>query len=356
MSVLILLLGALFWPQSAQAQGVTADTISTVVGNFQTTMAGFEPRLQALAQNTFGILSIISLTWMAIKQVFRQADFGEWLAELTRWILYTGFWWWILTTTTTWGPAIINSFKLAANTASGVAVMHPGDVFNSGWEISRKITEHMSAWSPAASVGLLIAGMVIMVVFALIAASMMLTLIQSYFTIYCGVILLGFGALEFTNEVAIAVIRPTFAIGGKLFTQILVVAIGMKFLQQAVAGFNDITAEAIAALIGESVILLVLSRELPQMVERMLSGVGFAGGGALFSTAANVALAPSRTARTVANVAQGAANATGAVGSTVASAARWGSGGSWSRGGANLGGSASKSSTLGLRFSGGSRP
>jgi type IV secretion system protein TrbL len=130
----------------------------------------------------------------------------------------------------------------------------------------------------------------------------------------------------------------------------------MKFLQQAVAGFNDITAEAIAALIGESVILLVLSRELPQMVERMLSGVGFAGGGALFSTAAHVALAPSRTARTVANVAQGAANATGAVGSTVATAARWGSGGSWSRGGANLGGSASKSSTLGLRFSGGSRP
>jgi type IV secretion system protein TrbL len=330
-------------PVVAHAQGFTAGTIDAVVTNFQTTMTGWEPRLQAVAQQTFGILALIGFAWAMIRQALRNADLSEFLAAIVQQIFFIGFWWWALTTTQTWGPAIINSFKSAANTASGVAVTHPGDVFNIGWQISSKIIAQMSVWSPTASVGLLFAGMVIMVVFALICASMVLVLVQSYFIISGGVLLMAFGGSSFTSEIAVTVIRQTFAIGAKLFALILIVAIGMNFLQQAAASFDAVSGQAILAQIGEAVVLLVLAHEVPQMVERMLGGVGFAGAGSLVGAASSVATTTVYAASAAYRGAGGAAAAGRVVLGLPARPAN----------SVGIGGASSRD--LGVRFSGGQR-
>jgi type IV secretion system protein TrbL len=273
----------------AHAQGVTQDSITGVVRSFQNTMQGFEPRLQALAVGTFGILSVIGLFVALARQAFADGDFSGLLAALVRWILVTGLFLWLLTTVTTWGPAIFDSFKAAAATATGVRIMSPGDVFNFGWQVFSQITDAMTISAPIMSVGLFLSAIVIEVVFALMCAAMILTLVQGYFIINCGVLLLAFGALEFTRDIAVAVVRQVFVVGARIFTQLIVVGIGLVLLRAAVAGFTDITYQQIGMLMGEAIVLLVLTWELPMMVDRMLGGAGGGNGGALFATGAAVA-------------------------------------------------------------------
>ena len=309
-------------PLAAHAQGFTAGTIDAVVSKYQSSISGWEPKLQTFAEATFGILAMISLAWALIRQALNSADGSSMLATLMNQIFFIGFWFWVLSTTTTWGPAIINSFRQAASSATGAGVMRPGDVFNAGWNIASKVVAQMSLWSPAASVGLLLAAIIVMVVFALICASMVLTLIQSYFIIGAGVILIAFAGSSFTSDVAISVIRQTLAIGMKLFAQIAIVAIGMDVLTNAVNNFGDINGQAILALIGVSIVLAVLQHALPNTVERMVGGAGFAGASELVGVAGTAAGAAVTGGRAVASGAAAAAGGATAV-------ARWGSGGSF---------------------------
>ena len=75
----------------------------------------------------------------------------------------------------------------------------------------------MSIWSPAASVGLIIAGLVIEACFAVIAACMVLALVESYLVISMGVIFMAFGGSRWTNDLAISTVRYTLSVGAKLF-------------------------------------------------------------------------------------------------------------------------------------------
>ena len=121
---------------------------------------------------------------------------------------------------------------------------------------------------------------------------------------------------------AISVIRQTLAIGMKLFAQIAIVAIGMDVLTNAVNSFGDINGQAILALIGVSIVLAVLQHALPNTVERMVGGAGFAGASELVGVAGTAAGAAVTGGRAVASGAAAAAGGATAV-------ARWGSGGSF---------------------------
>jgi TrbL/VirB6 plasmid conjugal transfer protein len=82
----------------------------------------------------------------------------------------------------TWGQAIVDSFRQAASAAGGQGIA-PSDVFAAGVQLAAKVMPQMSIWSPASSVGLIIAGLVIEICFALIAAAMVLALVESYLII-----------------------------------------------------------------------------------------------------------------------------------------------------------------------------
>ena len=69
-----------------------------------------------------------------------------------------------------------------------------------------------SIWSPAASVGLIIAGLVIEVCFALIAACMVLALVESYLIISMGVLFMAFGGTRWTKDFAISTVRYTVSV------------------------------------------------------------------------------------------------------------------------------------------------
>ena len=269
------------------AHAQSANVLDQIVGQFQSRAAGWESTLRSFALNTFGILAGIELAWAAFRLAFRGADLSEWLAEIVNQILFLGFFLALLENSVTWGQAIVNSFRQAAGVAGGTGLA-PSDIFASGVNLAQKVISQMSFWSPTASVGLIIAGLVIEVCFALIAAFMVLALVESYLIISMGVIFMAFGGSRWTKDLAVSAVRYAVSVGAKLFVLQLLVSIGEGLIQQWAATFNDVTAQALCILVGCSIVLLALVKVLPETMQRIVNGSSMASGSALVGAAAAV--------------------------------------------------------------------
>jgi type IV secretion system protein TrbL len=278
--VLVLLIAS---PTHAQSVNV----LDQIVTEFKTRSAGWEGTLRSFAMGTFSILATIELAWAAIRLAFRRSDVSEWLAEIVNQILFLGFFLALLENSVTWGQAIVNSFRQAANAAGGSGVA-PSDVFASGVQLAAKVMAQMSIWSPAASVGLIIAGLVIEVCFALIAACMVLALVESYLVISMGVLFMAFGGTRWTKDFAISTVRYTVSVGAKLFVLQLLVSIGDNLIQSWAGAFNDLTASSLCILVGCSIVMLALVKVLPETMQHIVNGSSMASGSALVGAAAAV--------------------------------------------------------------------
>jgi type IV secretion system protein TrbL len=268
---------------SPPAHAQSANVLDQIVVEFRTRSAGWEGSLRTFAQGTFGILAAIELAWAAFRLAFRGADISEWLAELVNQILFLGFFLALLENSVTWGQAIVDSFRQAAS-ASGGGGIAPSDVFAAGVQLAAKVMSQMSIWSPAASVGLIVAGLVIEVCFALIAAAM----VESYLIISMGVIFMAFGGTQWTKDLAISTMRYTLSVGAKVFVLQLLVSIGDDLITSWAATFNDITASSLCILVGCSIVMLALVKVLPETMQRIVNGSSMANGSALVGAAAAV--------------------------------------------------------------------
>lgn len=282
---IILIIATLLAPAVANAQ--TANVLDQIVVEFHSRSAGWEATLQTFAKGTFGILAAIELAWAAFRLAFRGADVSEWLAELVNQILFLGFFFALLENSVTWGQAVVDSFRQAASAAGGGGIA-PSDVFAAGVQLAAKVMSQMSIWSPAASVGLIVAGLVIEVCFALIAAAMVLALVESYLIISMGVIFMAFGGTRWTKDLAVSTLRYTVSVGAKIFVLQLLVSIGDSLITSWATTFNDITASSLCILVGCSIVMLALVKVLPETMQRIVNGSSMASGSALVGAAAGV--------------------------------------------------------------------
>jgi type IV secretion system protein TrbL len=263
----------------------TTNTLDQIIDQFQTRSAGWEGTFQSFARETFGILAGIELVWAAFRLAFRGADVSEWLAEIVNQILFLGFFLALLENSVTWGQAIVDSFRQAAGSAGGSGIA-PSNVFAAGVSLAGKVMSQMSFWAPEASIALVIAGLVIEICFALIAAFMVLALVESYLIISMSVIFMAFGGSRWTKDFAISTVRYTVSVGAKLFVLRLLVSIGTGLIQSWTATFNDVTANSLCILVGCSIVMLALVKVLPETMQRIVNGSSMASGSALVAAQA----------------------------------------------------------------------
>jgi type IV secretion system protein TrbL len=266
----------------AHAQSV--NVLDQIVMEFKTRAAGWESTLRSFAMGTFGILATIELAWAAIRLAFRRSDVSEWLAEIVNQILFLGFFLALLENSVTWGQAIVNSFRQAAGAAGGGGIA-PSDVFAAGVKIASMVLSQMSIWHPEASAGLMVAGIVIEICFALMAAFMVLALVESFLIISMGVLFMAFGGTRWTKDFAISTVRYTVSVGAKLFVLQLLVSIGASLIQTWANSFTDVTDASLCILVGSSIVMLALVKVLPETMQSIVNGSSMASGSALVGAA-----------------------------------------------------------------------
>ena len=272
---------------AAPAHAQSANVLDQIVAQFQSRSAGWEGALRSFAVATFGILAAVEMVWAAFRLAFRGADVSEWLAEVVNQILFLGFFLALLENSVTWGQAVVNSFRQAASAAGGGGIA-PSDVFAAGVKIAAMVLNQMSIWHPEASAGLMVAGIVVEVCFALMAAFMVLALVESFLIISMGVLFMAFGGSRWTKDLAVSTVRYTVSVGAKLFVLQLLVSIGTGLIQDWANSFTDMTDASLCILIGCSIVMLALVKVLPETMQRIVNGSSMASGSALAGAAAAV--------------------------------------------------------------------
>lgn len=292
----------------------------------QSSAAQWDARLRGYATRLFWSLALIQFIWTFFPLVFRQADFGEIVGELIRFILVVGFFAALLLYSREWAEAIVNSFRQAGASAAGLGdtAMRPGDMFGRAVELAKTVGE-AETWNPLAAVAIALAAAVVLLCFAFIAAFMGLTIIESYLVINASVLFMGFGAAQWTREYAVAIIRYAVSVGAKLFVLTLLVGLIVESTRRWQAAYNHDDA-SMWTMVGLALACAYLAKTIPELVQGIITGSSPGGGAALGSMAAAAAAGAAAAAATVATAGAAAPAAAGVGGAGAAGGAAGGGG------------------------------
>ncbi|MDD2861537.1 MAG: P-type conjugative transfer protein TrbL [Acidiphilium sp.] len=294
----------------------------------QSGAASWNARLLGYAKDLFWSLAAIQLVWTFLPLVLKGADIGEIVGELLRYVLVIGFFYEMLTNATTWATDVVDSFRQAGAAAAGVGQqLQPGDMFGFAVQMANTIGQ-AHTWNPLVAVMISLASVIVLLCFAFIAAFMGVTLVESYIVINASVLFLGFGGSQWTREYAMAMARYAVAVGAKLFVLTLLVGLIVSSAKTWEAAYNNDQA-SMWTMVGLSLVCAYLAKQIPDLVQSLITGTSMGGGSAIGGMAA--AGAAGATAAI-------AAIATGGVGGIAAGAANAAGGAAGSAGGAAAGG------------------
>jgi len=264
-----------------------------VLTEFYYASSHWQASLGHYAIRLFWLLAFIDLVWTASKLALRGADLQEWVTEVVKYILFIGFFAALLTYAPAWCKAIIASFNIAASHASAAGGGHPttpSDIFAMGIDTATQLYAQQSIWHPGKDAGIMIAALIIVLLFAAIAAMVVLAWIETYFVIYAAIFFTGFGGSRFTSDYAKRVLMLAVTAGAKLFVLLLVAGLlqtlAQKWANAAAAGTNP----AIMSLVGLSLLGAFLCVRIPSMISSLSSGQVASSSG-LIAAAASLATA-----------------------------------------------------------------
>lgn len=271
-------------------------------------------KLYYYAIRLFWLLATIQFVWTLMPLVMKQADFGEIVGELLRFVMVIGFFLAVMTYSVEWSTAIVDSFRDAAASASGLGrALEPGDMLAVALDFGRTMVEGISVFSPAKGILIAVCAVLVLACFAFIAAFMFVTLVESYVIINASVLFFGFGGSQWTRDFAIAPMRFTVAIGAKLFVLTLIVGLIVQSAKQWLAAYTNDEA-SLMTMVGLALVCCYLTKTIPDLIGGMISGTSTGGGSAIGGMAVAGAAEAAAAAATIATVGAAAPAAAGAAG------------------------------------------
>jgi type IV secretion system protein TrbL len=278
--------------------------------------AAWDSKLRIYATRLFWLLATIQLVWTFFPLVFKQADFGEIVGELIRFIMVIGFFYALLLFSAEWAEAVVNSFRQAGAAAAGLGStgLKPGDIFGTAVELANTM-DNVETWNPLTSFMIAISSLIVLLCFAFIAAFMGLTIIESYVVINASALFMGFGASQWTREYAMALVRYAVSVGAKLFVLTLIVGLIIDSAKDWAAAYNANADDAsMWTMVGLSLACAYLAKTIPELIAGMISGTSAGGGSNVGAMAAAAVAGAAAAAATIATAGAAAPAAAGALG------------------------------------------
>src|SRR6516162_5690816 len=274
---LVLLLLLLLAVPAAYAQSVDMHSVvDTLLNKYKSAGQTWANTIEQAATNLFWLLATISLGWTCISMSIKQSDLVEIVAELCRYIMFTGLFYWLLLNGPTFAHDLLLSlWQVGGNAAGTGQAIYPGKLINLGMQVYQQTLQHVNWLQPESIVAPIIIAVIILIVCALVAVNMILLLCAAWIVFYGGVIFLGFCGCRWSSDMAINYYRTVLGIGVSLMTMQLIIGIGVQFLQDLVASTSQtLDASQLGILLCAVIILAVISHRLPHMVAGMVVGGG----------------------------------------------------------------------------------
>jgi len=257
---------------------LSSTILNDIVRDYESITAAWFTSLFPIAQAVFWTLVLIELTWSAIWWVVDREDGLGVIAALLRKVLAVGFFYALMQNGGTWIRAAIQGFSQAGSTASGLADLSPTGVFDQGLALANKILNAVEGLGILEAVfPSLVAALtafVVVVSFAIIAAQLLVALVESFIVIGAGILFVGFSGARWTKFFTERYLRYVASVGVKLFVLYLIMGVGMNIAARWVSvidrgGFSPIP---FFYVMGGSLVFLFLTWHIPSVASAMMVG------------------------------------------------------------------------------------
>lgn len=264
--------------QNADAAIERGGVLNEVSDRFFYASSGWAGTITDAASWLFWTLVVISMVWTFGMMALRKADIGEFFAEFVRFTITTGFFWWLLINGPNFAMDIINSLRTLGSEASGLSRgLNPSTPIDIAFDILAKAAKSYSITSPIDNLSIFLTTLAILACMAVVAANVLLTLVNAWVMAYSGIFVLGFGGARWTSDIAINYFRSVAGIALKLMTMTLLIGIAMSIID----GYHADLAEGapideLLVIFVVALVLVILVNSVPNVIAGLIPGGGAA--------------------------------------------------------------------------------
>ena len=280
----LLALGALAALCAALAEAALAQEVAgDLTEEFRLTADAWTGRLKPVAQRTFALLAAIEFAVSALVWGLRRDSLTEAAGAFFLKCAVLSFLFMLLLFFENWVPAVVDSFAQAGQHAAGSGGLNPTAVAELGLRLNSVMMEKAFGWglllSPAQTFSAVWGGFVVMFAFAVIAAQLVILLIESYIAVTAGVFFVGFAAFRGTAGLTDRYLAWAVSVGVRLFLVYLIIGLGMGVAERWAAYIESMGAvdffAAFRVVIG-AVIFALVAVIIPNRTARQLTdGLSF---------------------------------------------------------------------------------
>jgi len=257
---------------------MSSSILNDIVRDYESIAAAWFSSLFPVARAVFWTLVLIELIWSAIWWVVDREDGLTVVTALLRKVLAVGFFYALLVYGSTWIPAVIQGFSQAGSSASGLVDLSPTGVFDQGLALANKILNAVEGLGILEgvfpSLVAALTALVVVVSFAIIAAQLLVALVESFIVIGGGILFVGFSGARWTKFFTERYLSYVASVGVKLFVLYLIMGVGMSIAARWVpvlerGGFSPIP---FFYVMGGSLVFLFLTWHIPSVASAMMAG------------------------------------------------------------------------------------
>src|SRR5438132_3461823 len=257
---------------------MSSTILNDIVRDYESVSAAWFSALLPIAQSVFWTLVAIELVWSAIWWVVDREDGLGVVAALLRKVLAVGFFYPFLLSGRSWTRAIVQGFSRAGAAASGVADLSPSGVFDQGLALANTILNAVEGLGILEgvfpSLVAALTALVVVVSFAIIAAQLLVALVEGFIVIGAGILFVGFAGSRWTKFFTERYLSYVASVGVKLFVLYLIMCVGMGIAARwvPVLGRGGFSPIPFFYVMGGSLVSLFLPWYIPSVAAAMLAG------------------------------------------------------------------------------------
>ena len=213
-----------------------AAQLVSLAGQFKAATTGWMTTAIGYAKDIFGSLAVLEFVWSGAQYALRKNDLPDFITGAFLKMLSLSFFFFVLIDMApTFIPDIINSFITIGANIGGVpmiSVDSPGTFVSLGISMVVQMFNGLGKLSLGNEIGAIfpvaLAALFILIAFIIIAAQLLIILIESYIVLGAGAVMLGFLGSRWTNTFGEKYYGYAVSIGIKLMVIELVAGLGMK--------------------------------------------------------------------------------------------------------------------------------
>jgi P-type conjugative transfer protein TrbL len=258
------------------------DTFSQVAGNYQSAAADAVATLTPYAQHLLMALFAIELIYTACLWSLAARSGYEILEQLCRRGMAIGLIYWLLTNAVSIFSVVFSSFQQLGERAIGVPNLSAPGILGVGLQMAAKIFQSLASSSiwlgilkgDAANAIILpiLAAIIIVIAFTIVAAWYLLTFIEMYTVTGGGVVLIALGGSSISGAIFQRVLSKVISLGIRIMFLILTLGVGMKLANGCLAAVQSVpavTPDMLFYLIANAVMLLITVLGVPYMASSL---------------------------------------------------------------------------------------